>query len=161
MAQSKGEFLEIFPSGAIPSAETSTLAVYCRESDAINLILDVLGGGHSEIRVRPEFSFSPIKTDANGVEIRPTVANQTWGRGTVGVWDTTAGVCNINDDISAFSNTLIPSGEIRRLIVSYDNPGALAARFIFNGSGLVGDDPGAIVATISEINTTFTGKRIS
>ena len=161
MAQSKGEFLEIYPSGATPSAETTTSVINCRDSDGINLILDVLGGGYSGIRVRPEFSYTPITTDANGEHIAPTVANQEWGRGTVGVWDTTNSICNIKEDISFVSSTIIPSGLIRRHIVSYDNPAATAARFIFNGSGLVGPDPGAIRLRISEINTTFTGRRVS
>jgi hypothetical protein len=158
MAQSKGEFLEIYPSGVTPSAQTSTLAVNCEDSDGINLILDVRWGGYAGIKIVPEFSFDFLGADANGVKVAPTVANQEWIGGTVGVWDSTLGKADIKDDISFHA---APSGTITKRLITFDNPGATAARFFFNGSGLVGDDPGAIRVRIAEINTTYTGKRIS
>tara|TARA_Y100000590_G_scaffold419755_1_gene521780 strand:- start:10262 stop:10738 length:477 start_codon:yes stop_codon:yes gene_type:complete len=158
MAQYTGDFIEIHASGAIPSAETSTLAINCKGSDAINLILDVLGGGFNAVQIRPEFSFDSVKTDANGVNIAPTVANQEWFGGTVGVWDSSLSISNIKDDLSHHT---VPSGTITKRIVTFDNPGAAAARFLFNGSGLVGPDPGAIRIRIAEINTIYTGKSIT
>jgi hypothetical protein len=158
MAQSKGEFLEIYPSGVTPSIQTSTLAINCKNSDGINLILDVLWGGYAGIKITPEFSFNSIGYDANGVHIAPTVANQEWIGGTVGVWDSTLNKSDIKDDISFH---VAQSGTITKRLISYDNPAATAARFLFNGSGLVGDDAGAIRIRIAEINTTYTGKRVS
>ena len=158
MAQNTGDFIEIHPSGATPSAETSTLVVNCRGSDGINVILDVLGGGYVAVKVRPEFSFNSVTTDANGVNIAPTLANQEWFGGTVGVWDSTLNKSDVRDDISCH---IVPSGTITKRLITYDNPGASAARFLFNGSGLVGDDPGAIRIRIAEINTTYTGKSIT
>jgi hypothetical protein len=158
MAQYTGDFNEIYPSGATPTAETSTLVVNCKGSDGINLILDVLGGGLAAIKVRPEFSFNSVTTDANGIHIAPTLANQEWFGGTVGVWDSTLHKSDIRDDISCH---IVPSGTITKRLVTFDNPGASAARFLFNGSGLVGDDPGAIRIRIAEINTIYTGKSIT